>query len=217
MRPAIIAVIVAVTFSMPRVGNVARAPNITKQRFELHNAKAFADFLGSGRFALSQAAEHAAMPTHDAALRDTSGFLSELEVKTSTEVTETASWDGNVLWMDGYVADITTAFPHIDVPRWSFQSPQFPATAVPHGWKDLYEKLLPLPAKKSAYGEERTMDFFLADDQRAVISLYRSDTFDLTNQPVVRWSIYVAFGPVIPAQMPSDDRVAAAPPKKSGC
>ena len=197
---------------MPRIGNVARAPDITEQRFELRNAKAFGDFLGSGRFQLSQAAEHRALPKHDAELRDANGLLSELEVKTSIAVTETASWDGEVLWMDGYVADIATAFPHMDLPRWSFSSPQFEATAVPHSWKELYQKLLELPEKN----DQRTIDFFLADDQRAVIRLYRNATFDLNNQPVVRWWIYVAFGPVIPAQLQSD--IGATPPrKKSGC
>lgn len=209
MRIGVIAAIVVVTFSLPQVGYVARAPDITKQRFELRNARAFADFLGSGRFELSQAAEHRAMPTHDAALRDPNGTLSELQVKISTAVTETASWDGTVLWMDGYVADITTAFPHMDTPRWSFLSPQFPATAVPRSWKDLYEKLLLLPAKKGASRDERTIDFSLADDQRAVITLYRADTFDAMNQPVVRWSINVAFGPVVPANMPSSEDSAA--------
>jgi hypothetical protein len=216
MRPAVIAVIVAVTFSMPQVGYVARAPDITNQRFQLHNASAFADFLGSGRFPLSQAAEHTAMPTHDAALRDASGLLSELEAKTSTAAMVTVSWDGNVLWMDGYVADITTAFPHMDMPRWSFQSPQFLMTAVPRSWKDLFVKLLELPATKAANGESRTIDFFIEEDQRAVITLYQLNTFDLNNQPVERWSIVVAFGPVIPAQMP-DDRAPPAPRKKSGC
>jgi len=208
MRPIVLAVIVAVTFSLPRNGNVARAPDITRQRFELRNAKAFADFLGSSRFALSQAAEHRAMPTHDAQLRDPDGSLAELEVKVSTAVTETSSWDGKVLLLDGYVADLATAFPHANVPRWSFTSPQFTATAVPPGWKDLFEKLQP-PAKNE-------IDFVLADDQRAVITLYRMDTFDRTNQPVVRWSIIVAFGPLITAEMPSDN-VAPAAKKKPGC
>jgi hypothetical protein len=221
MRIGVIAAILVVTFSLPQVGYVARAPDITKQRFELRNAKTFADFLGSGRFELSQAAEHRAMPTHDAALRESGGGLSELQVKISTAVTETASWDGNVLRMEGYVADITTAYPHLEVPRWSFSSPQFPATAVPHSWNQLYQKLLVLPPKPSVQGDERMIDFVLGDDQRAVITLYRADTYDMTNQPVVRWSINVAFGPVVPKQMPSQDSEdsegAVAPPKKSGC
>ena len=201
-------IVVAVTFSMSRIADVARAPDISSQRFELHDAKAFAELLGSGRFELSQAAEHRALPKRDAALRDASGYLSELDAKISTQVFETVAWTGKVLVLDGYVADMMTAFPHLEVPRWSFASPAFDGATPPESWKPLYAKLLPLPARKSAYGDDRTIDFTVSEG-RASVTLYRQDTFDANNQPVVRWTILVAFGPLLAPSEP----VA----KKPGC
>jgi hypothetical protein len=193
---------------MSRIADVARAPDVLTQRIELRDASAFAQLLGTGRFELSQAAEHAALPKRDAALRDANGYLSELQAKISTQVFETVTWDGKVLVLDGYVADLTTAFPHAEMPRWSFASPAF--ATPPESWKALYAKLSVLPAKKTAYGDERTLDF-ASSEGRASVTLYRQDTFDANNQPVVRWTIIVAFGPTIAASEP------ATPAKRPGC
>src|SRR5262249_37671695 len=154
------AALIVATIAVPRTAEVARAANIVQSSFTYRGdaARALAalldlppDHKATGTYELSQNWEHSALPARDAALRDPKGFLPwELGWRTSTMIRNTASWDprGATLELTGYVADVTTAIPHGEGPRWSFTSPMFSKDEAPPGWRALVAKLAPRPAAK---------------------------------------------------------------------
>jgi hypothetical protein len=194
----------------------ARAADVVEKSFtyRANAARAFAALLelpSAARpiveFDLSQGAEHRALPERDEALRDPGGALSpELEWRTSTEIHETATWDAatGILRLDGYVADVGTALPAQEGPAWRFSSPWFTESDVdhlPHGWGRLLLKLSVVPGTAMPGGAVvRKIDVALGGAERAVLSLWRVQTWDSKNDPVLKSYLRVEFGPPVGAR-----------------
>jgi hypothetical protein len=195
MRAPVIAAAVAAIVLVPRIGNVARAPTIVKQRIELRGADDLVKLLGSGVFELSRTTEKRAEGRGDWAADDTTTSSTKIDMK--------VAWDGKVLRLDGWVADRQTAFPRDALPRWSFASPQFADKHPPASWQKVFDQLRPLPPEITPFGDKRTRSFTLARSDRAVVTLSRLETYDQHNKPIELWSIDVAFGPIVAATAPT--------------
>lgn len=210
---------------VPRIASVARAPNIVAKTFDYRGvpARTFAmllelplDRATVATFELSESDEHRALPERDAALRDPNGFLSDLQSRTSTMIRQTATWDARAgtLRLEGYVADMATAYPHLAGPQFSFTSPGFAKDHIPAGWRALFVKLLPLPAVREANSttDRRTVEIALEGDQRASATLIRWDTWNPKNEPIEQWFVSISFGPTI-----ASVGMETAAPKPGGC
>lgn len=210
------AAILASVLVLPVPAWPARAADVVKKSFayRANAARAFAALLelpSAARtiveFDLSQGAEHRALPDRDEALRDPGGTLSpELEWRTSTQIHETATWDAatGILRLDGYVADLGTALPAQEGPAWRFSSPWFTESDVdhlPHGWGRLLLKLSVVPGTAMPGGAVvRKIDVALGGAERAVLSLWRVQTWDSKNDPVLKSYLRVEFGPPVGAR-----------------
>ena len=170
---------------------MARAPDVVKRSFEYRGepARAFAKLVALAldaparvAFELSQSDEHRALPDRDAALREPDGFLSsELGWRVSTAIRMVATWRDGVLRLDGYVADLDTAHPRMDGPRFRFSSPMIDDAAQLPGWR--------------AVIEAGVREAALADGERAIASVVRVATYDARNRAIDKLCASIAFGP----------------------
>ena len=192
---------------------MARAPDVIAKTFAYRGdaARALAELLvlpgdGAYVFELSQAAEHRALPARDAALRDPDGMLSsELGWRTSTQIREAIEWRGDAVQLDGYVADLATAYPHGAGPQFTFMSPGFVSGAAPAGWSRVVASFTAFPAVAGAGGVETKTRTMHAGGERVIATLTKWPTYDAKNQPIEIWFATIAIGPWLAASTTTGD------------
>ena len=215
LRVAAILAAVVVLLLAPEAWT-ARAPNIVKKSFSYQGdaARAFAALLELPRdqrtvlpLELSQQAELRAMPEPQEASSDPVGPApSDLVALTSTRMHVTVTWDpaAATLGLEGYVSDMSTALPAQGGPAWTFSSPQFAEAEIDKlpGYRPLLRKLVALPAKALSGGTvARTLEVPLGGAEHASLALWRIQTWDSNNHPMLRSFIIVGFGPTLEARM----------------